>query len=113
MSDMFQGFRRRDGRVGVRNHLLIMSVTGLTGPTTRRIAGAIAGARLVSTPFGSGLLGEDEVVQTRSLTGFGKHPNVGATLVIGANAPQVHAIAEDIARSGIPVEALVFDDCGH
>ena len=113
MSDVFQGFRRQDGRVGVRNHLLIMSVTGLTGPTARRIAGAIAGARLVSTQFGSGLLNEDERVQTRSLIGFGKHPNVGATLIIGANPPQVHDMAEEIARSGMPVEALVLDDCGH
>ena len=113
MSDVFQGFRRQDGRVGVRNHLLIMSVTGLTGPTARRIAGAIAGARLVSTQFGSGLLNEDAAVQTRSLIGFGKHPNVGATLIIGANPPQVHDMAEEIARAGTPVEALVLDDCGH
>src|SRR5439155_23305110 len=33
----FDGFRRSDGSVGVRNHMLVMSVTGLTGPTARRI----------------------------------------------------------------------------
>jgi altronate dehydratase large subunit len=113
MSDIFQGFRRPDGSVGVRNHLLVMSVNGLTGPTARRIGRAIAGARVVTTPYGSGLLGEDATVQTRSLVGFGRHPNVGAAIVIGATPPQVHAMAQDIASSGKPVEALVLDECGH
>ena len=33
----FEGFARPDGSVGVRNHVLVMSITGLTGPTARRI----------------------------------------------------------------------------
>jgi altronate dehydratase large subunit len=107
------GYRRRNGAVGVRNHLLVMSVTGLTGPTTRRIARAIAGAKSVCTPYGSGLLGEDAALQTRALEGFGRHPNVGAVLVIGASQPRVEAIAKSIAETGKPVESLVLDDCDH
>src|SRR5207249_7553596 len=109
----FDGFRRSDGSVGVRNHMLIMSVTGLTGPTARRIGRAIPGARVVTTPFGSGLIGEDAELQKRALTAFGRHPNVGAALVIGGTPPFVESIAQAITASGKPTDALVLDDCDH
>lgn len=109
----FDGFRRADGSVGVRNHLLILSVNGLTGPSARRIGRAIPAARVITTPFGSGLFGEDARLQQRALTGFGCHPNVGAALVIGGTPPQVRQIAAAIERTGKPVEALILDDCEH
>lgn len=65
----FDGFRRPDGAVGVRNHVLILSVTGLTGltgPTARRIGRAVPGARVVTTPYGSGLVGDDAALQRRA-----------------------------------------------
>ena len=96
----FEGFARPDGSVGVRNHVLVMSITGLTGPTARRIGRVVAGTKVIATPYGSGLMGEDAGVQTRSLIAFGKHPNVGATLVIGASPPQVREVADAIAASG-------------
>jgi altronate dehydratase large subunit len=109
----FEGFARPDGSVGVRNHVLVMSVTGLTGPTARRIGRVVAGVKLIATPYGSGLMGEDADVQTRSLIAFGRHPNVGATLVIGASPPQVEHIAHAIADAGKPVERLILDECEH
>jgi altronate dehydratase large subunit len=113
MSSIFSGYRRPDGSVGVRNYLLVLSVTGLTGPTARRIGHALAGAKVVTTPYGSGLMGEDAEVQARTLIGLGRHPNVGGTLLIGANPPHATRIAEAIAASGKPVETLILDDCGH
>ena len=62
----FDGFRRPDGAVGVRKHVLILSVTGLTGPTARRIGRAVPGARVVTTPYGSGLVGDDAALQRRA-----------------------------------------------
>jgi altronate dehydratase large subunit len=109
----FDGFRRSDGSVGVRNHVLVMSVTGLTSPTARRIGRAVPGARVITTPYGSGLLGDDAALQRRALTAFARHPNVAAALVIGGTAPYVEAIASDAATTGKPVEALVLDDCEH
>ncbi len=109
----FDGFRRPDGTVGVRNHVLILSVTGLTGPSARRIGRAVPGARVVTTPYGSGLMGEDAIVQDRALIGFGRHPNVAATLVVGASPPKVASIVAAIRASGKPAEPLILDDCGH
>jgi altronate dehydratase large subunit len=110
---MFEGFARPDGSVGVRNHVLVMSITGLTGPAARRIGRVVAGTKVISTPYGSGLMGEDAAVQMRSLIAFGTHPNVGATLVIGASPPKVKEIADAIAASGKPVEPLILDECDH
>ena len=59
----FAGFRRANGSVGVRNHVLVMSVTGLTGPSARRIGRAVPGVRVLTTPFGSGLMGDDAELQ--------------------------------------------------
>jgi altronate dehydratase large subunit len=109
----FDGFRRADGSVGVRNHVLVMSVTGLTGPTARRIGRAVPGARVLTTPFGSGLLGDDAELQQRALIAFGRHPNVAAAMVIGGTPPLVHDVAQAIAATCKPTEALVLDDCDH
>lgn len=109
----FEGFRRSDGSVGVRNHVLVMSVTGLTGPTARRIGRAVPGARVITTPYGSGLVEGDAALQRRAMEAFGCHPNVAAALVIGATPPYVAEIAEAIAATGKPVESLVLDDCDH
>lgn len=109
----FDGFRRADGNVGTRNHVLILSVTGLTGPTARRIGRSVPGARVVTTPYGSGLFGDDAALQRRALAAFGAHPNVGAALIVGASAPQVERIAAIVAKTGKPVEALILDDCEH
>ena len=109
----FEGFARPDGEVGVRNCVLVLSVTGLTGPTARRIGRVVAGTKVITTPYGSGLLGEDSAVQQRALIAFGRHPNVGATLVVGASPPQVRDIADAIAQAGKPVERLILDECEH
>jgi altronate dehydratase large subunit len=109
----FLGYHRPDGTVGVRNHVLVLSATGLTGPTARRIGAAVAGSKTVSMPYDAGVLGEDEAAQIRALVGLGRNPNVGAVLVIGGNPPKVERIAEAIAATGKPVEALSLDDCGH
>ena len=109
----FEGFVRADGSAGVRNHVLIMSITGLTGPAARRIGRIVGGTRVIATPYGSGLMGEDAAVQTRSLIGFGLHPNVGAALVVGASPPMVRHVADEIARTGKPVEQLILDECDH
>jgi altronate dehydratase large subunit len=113
MSATFEGYRRPDGSVGVRNHVLVLSVTGLTGPTARRIGRCVPGARVITTPYGSGLLGDDARLQERAFTAFGRHPNVAAVVVVGATPPLVERIAQEIATTGRPVEALIFDECEH
>jgi len=113
MTAGFDGFERPNGSIGIRNYLLILSINGLTGPTARRIGRSVTNSRVVTTPYGSGLLGEDRAVQIRSLIGMGRHPNVGAVIVVGAHPPQVHELVAEIAKAGGLVEGLIFDDCNH
>ena len=58
----FLGYARANGSAGVRNHLLVLSVAGLTGPAARRVAQALPGARLVTMPYGGGLIGDDHAL---------------------------------------------------
>lgn len=109
----FLGFVRADGSVGVRNHLLVLSVGHLTGPTARRIARALPLARLVTLPYLGGLVGPDHQLQTRSIVGFGRNPNVGAVLLVGSDAPKLEHLRSEIAKAGKPVSAICLDDCGH
>ena len=109
----FFGYIRPNDQVGVRNHLLVLSSTGLTGPTGRRIANALPGSIFVSMPYDGGLLGEDREAQIRTLVGLGLNPNIGGVLIIGGNPPKVAQLAEDMSKSGKPIEALTLDECGH
>ena len=109
----FPGYLRPDGRVGVRNLFLVLSAGGLTGQTARRIAAAIAGAVVITMPYGAGLIGQDDAVRFAALCGLAGHPNVGATLLVGDNPPLNARIAGHLARIGKPHVALSLDDCGH
>ncbi len=109
----FLGYPRSTGRAGTRNHLLILSVTGLTGPTAARIAERVHPSLCLGTPYGAGLLGDDKDAHDRVLKGFATHPNVGAVCVIGADVPQVESVARAAAEAGRPVAALVLDEHDH
>jgi altronate dehydratase large subunit len=113
LPETFPGYPRPEGRAGVRNHLLVLSIAGLTGPAARRVARSLPGARLVTMPYGGGLIGADQALHLRTLAGFGRHPNVGAVLLIGSDAPKIKALTREIGACGKPVAAVCLDDCGH
>ncbi len=53
-AESFEGYQRADGRAGVRNRLLVLSPTGLTGPTARRIAEEHGGGLTFQSEEGKG-----------------------------------------------------------
>lgn len=110
---VFAGYVRPNGRVGVRNQMLILSVGHLTGPTARRISRALPAARLVAMPYGSGLVGADRALQSRALVGLASHPNVGAVLMIGADGPKLKVLDQAIRDTGQSIVSLCLDDHGH
>ncbi len=110
----FQGYHRTDGSVGERNHLLVLSVGGLTIPTARRIASSIRGAVLVGFPYNAAsLLGDDRATWRRAMFAMPLHPNVGAVLLIGDNPPLTAEVAEHVRKAGRPFAVLTLDDCNH
>src|SRR4051812_28983189 len=103
--EAFWGFRRRNGRAGVRNRLVVLSIVGLTAPAARRVAAALPGSLFVSAEVGRGQLGEDAALYRRQLIGLGCNPNAGAVLVIGADRKSVDAVAAGVREGGGAVAA--------
>lgn len=112
-AETFLGYPRPDGRVGVRDHLLVLSTGGLTGPTARRVGAALANSVVVCLPHSSGLVGQDERVHRAAVASFATHPNVGAAVLVGDNPALMRAALEAVAASGKPHAGLTLDDCAH
>ena len=99
---VFQGYPRPIGGPGLRNHLLVLCACGLNVSGARRIAAALQGAKLVVTMHGRGHVGADRALHERMLTGFGRHPNVGAVLLIVADDAMGERLATPIEAAGRP-----------
>ncbi|MEO8848233.1 MAG: UxaA family hydrolase, partial [Casimicrobiaceae bacterium] len=104
------GYARPDGRAGVRNVLLVLAINGLVARAAARIAAAVAGSVLVATSYGRGQFGDDQRIHRRQLEGLACNPNVGATLVVGADRVTADAIAQVIATASKVVDVVALDD---
>lgn len=108
----FRGFRRPDGRVGVRNHVAVIAVMDNVNPVARRIAAAVPGCVPVCVAFGRGMVAEDRDQHDRVLIHYGMHPNVAATLVVGLEPVTAERFARAIAAAGKPVEWVAVQPAG-
>jgi len=79
----FQGYRRLNGRVGVRNHVLIFPTVICASTVAQLIAQEVPGAIVVSHPHGCGHLGKEKEHMIRAMSGFCSNPNVAGVLLIG------------------------------
>jgi altronate dehydratase large subunit len=111
----FLGYRRPDGRVGVRNHVLVVPTVICSAVVCERIAAARPDD-IVALPHlaGCGQMGPDRQMTQETLRAYCGHPNVGAVLVVALGCEQV--IAQDLAdvarRAGKPVEILAIQALG-
>ena len=95
----FMGYKRPDGRVGVRNIVAVVSAMDNTNPCANRIANIVDGATAIATPFGRTQIGYDFEMTLRTLSGIGAHPNVAAVLVLGLSLVTAEALATRIPVS--------------
>ena len=79
----FSGYRRENGRVGVRNHVIILPVDDLSNAACEAVANNISGTMALPHPYGRLQFGEDLELHFRTLIGTGANPNVAAVVVIG------------------------------
>ena len=107
----FQGFRRPDGRVGTRNHVLVVPTVICSSLVAERVAAATQplGTALPHLA-GCGQLGPDMRVTHETLAAYCGHPNVGAVVVIALGCEQVVAqsLADAARKHGKPVEVLAI-----
>jgi altronate dehydratase large subunit len=105
----FLGYPRSDGRVGVRNHVLVVPTVICSAVVAERIAAAIApiGAALPHLA-GCGQLGPDLDITHETLAAYVRHPNVGAVIVVALGCEQVVAqhLADTARRAGRPAHVL-------
>ncbi|HTP48192.1 MAG TPA: UxaA family hydrolase [Casimicrobiaceae bacterium] len=109
----FFGYRRDDGRYGVRNTVLVLGLNGLVARAAARIAGNVAGTVLFASSYGRGQYGADRASHTAQLVGLGRNPNVAATLVVGADRGTTDEFAHAIASARKPVATIALDDVGE
>ena len=110
MTHTFSGYRRPDGRVGVRNHVLILSPTGLTSAAATRVSSLVRGAICVTSGYGRGQIAADAKLQFDTLVGLATNPNVAATVVLAAGPDIVKSYVEAIGASGKPVRGYSLPD---
>jgi altronate dehydratase large subunit len=104
----FLGFKRPDGRVGTRNHLLVVPTVICASVVAERIAASVPSGAPLPHLAGCGQLGPDMRVTHDTLAAYCGHPNVGAVIVVALGCEQVVANAlADAARSRQkPVEVI-------
>lgn len=111
---MLAGFKRPDGRHGIRNHMVIIPASVCAGEVSSRIAAAVPGSVALVHSNGCCQMGEDYAQTARTLIGMGTNPNVGAALVVGLGCEGMKPseLVEGIAQSGKPVGLVIIQECG-
>jgi altronate dehydratase large subunit len=111
----FLGFVRPDGRVGVRNYVLVVPTVICSSVVCERITEVQPDA-IVALPHlaGCGQLGPDMRVTHQTLAAYCAHPNVGAVLVVALGCEQVIAqtLAESARQAGKPAEIIAIQETG-
>ena len=86
----FMGYRRADGRVGVRNYVLILPGCACASETCRLVASEVRGTKNVIMNVGCSDVQANTDMNLRVLTGFALNPNVFGVIVIGLGLSLIH-----------------------
>ncbi len=108
----FWGWRRENGRVGVRNHVLILPLDDLSNASCEAVANNIKGTIAIPHSYGRLQFGEDLELHFRTLIGTGSNPNVAAVVVIGIEEGWTSRVVEGIAKTGKPVVGFGIETHG-
>src|ERR1700693_5990995 len=99
----FSGWRREDGRVGVRNHVLILPLDDLSNAACEAVANNIKGTLAIPHAYGRLQFGEDLETFFRTLIAPAATPTVAAVVVIGIEDGWTQRVVDGIKKTGKPV----------
>jgi (2R)-sulfolactate sulfo-lyase subunit beta len=108
----FWGWRRENGRVGVRNHVAILPLDDLSNAACEAVANNIKGTIALPHAYGRLQFGEDLDLHFRTLIGTGSNPNVAAVVVIGIEDGWTQRVVDGIAETGKPVTGFGIEGTG-
>jgi (2R)-sulfolactate sulfo-lyase subunit beta len=106
------GYRRENGRVGVRNYVAIIPLDDLSNSACEAVANNITGTIALPHAYGRLQFGEDLELFFRTMIGTGANPNVAAAVVIGIEPEWTNRIVEGIAATGKPVTGFAIERTG-
>jgi len=108
----FFGYRRENGRVGIRNHVIVLPLDDISNAACEAVASHIKGTMAIPHPYGRLQFGEDLELHFRTLIGTGSNPNVAACIVIGIEPGWTARVVEGIAKTGKLVEGFAIERRG-
>jgi (2R)-sulfolactate sulfo-lyase subunit beta len=108
----FWGWRRDNGRVGVRNQVVILPLDDLSNAACEAVANNIKGTLALPHAYGRLQFGEDLELHFRTLIGTGSNPNVAAVVVIGIEDQWTNIVVEGIKKTGKPVTGFGIEGVG-
>jgi (2R)-sulfolactate sulfo-lyase subunit beta len=108
----FWGYRRQNGRVGVRNHVVVLPLDDLSNAASEAVANNIKGAMAIPHAYGRLQFGADLELFFRTLIGTGANPNVAAAVVIGIEPGWTQRVVDGIANTGKPAAGFAIERHG-
>ena len=105
-------YRRENGRVGIRNHVVILPVDDISNAACEAVASNIKNTMALPHAYGRLQFGEDLELFFRTMIGIGSNPNVAAVVVIGIESGWTNRIVEGIAKTGKPVSGFSIEGKG-
>lgn len=112
MSLTIKGYIRENGAVGVRNHVLILPLDDLSNTAAMGVAKLVRGTTVIPHPYGRLQFGRDLDLFFHILSGTGANPNVASVIVIGIEENWANRVADEIAKTGKPVEVFPIEGNG-
>lgn len=108
----FKAYRRENGRVGVRNHVVILPVDDISNAAAEAVGRTIYGTLALPHAYGRLQFGEDLDLFFRTLIGIGSNPNVAAAIIIGIEPGWTDRVVQGIAKTGKPVAGFSIERSG-
>ena len=111
----FRGYRRADGQVGIRNHVLVLPTSICASDTTERIARAVSGCVTFHNQNGCSQVNVDQQLTVDTLAGLAANPNVYAVLAVslGCEGCQNDLVIDAIRkRCDKPIRSLIIQRVG-
>src|SRR5215204_1135694 len=105
-------YRRDNGRVGVRNHVIILPVDDISNACAEKVAAMVPGTLALPHAYGRLQFGEDLELFFRTMIGTGRNPNVAAAVVIGIEPGWPKRIVAGIKKTGKPVAGFSIEGRG-
>lgn len=111
----FFGYKRPDGKIGIRNHVLILPASVCASDTARIIASQVHGCVTFNNQNGCSQVPKDLRLTLDLMSGFAANPNIYGTIVVALgceNAQESIVVAEIKKRTNKPLKSLVIQDEG-